>query len=47
MMRVITTFEPIEASLYAFDTVTLLKCPGCKQMRELVGSCYINVTGVT
>jgi len=41
----LSNFSLLQASLSASDTVTLLKCHACKEMRDLVRSCYIDVTG--
>ena len=39
-------FSKVRASFRRFDTVTWNNAQACKEMGELIGSCYIDVTGV-
>src|SRR5260221_9534735 len=43
----LSAFSLGEVSLRRFDTVTSIKSICCNQMRALIVSCYIDVTGVT
>src|SRR5882724_9796717 len=43
----LSSFSMGEVSVREFDTVTWNKSRDCKQMRKLIHSCYIRVTGVT
>ena len=44
--RTLLIFSKIRASFRTFDTVTLNNARACKEIGELIGSCYIDVTGV-
>ena len=46
MCSTLFIFSKVGASFRRFDTVTRNKAQACKEMGELIGSCYIDVTGV-
>src|SRR5215469_4242434 len=46
MCSTLSIFSKVRSSFRRFDTVTRNNAQACKEMGELIGSCYIDVTGV-